>query len=166
MDVSARTRGVGLDRLVAHKGAQRIDEVTTFTGEPGSLKFLVEIPAARIEATSVDQVACRHRTTRRAEAFLKIGEQRCKSAVKSDHEPGIAGAFHGVQNCGELLFGECKRLLDKDGVATFQGLAHQACVRVMPGEDEDGVEVVVSEHYFGIRRNVREAEFALGIQSG
>ena len=117
--------GVDLDRVVSHQSAQRVDEMTAFAGESRSFQFLVEIPAARVQTACVDQVASRQRTTGWAEAFLQIGEERCKPSVEPDHEPLVAGSFHGVQDCGELLVGEGKRLLDEDGEAALQGLAHQ-----------------------------------------
>src|SRR5687767_15196990 len=56
LPISHRVR---LDWVVSDERAQRVDEMTTFTGEPRSLQFFVEIPAAPIQATSVDQIASR-----------------------------------------------------------------------------------------------------------
>ncbi len=69
VDVRARPHRVHLDRVVPDQGAQRVDEMTALAGEPGSFQLLVEVPAARVQAAGVDQVARRHRTTRRTEAF-------------------------------------------------------------------------------------------------
>ena len=117
--VSTSAHRVRLDWVVSDERAQRVDEMTTFTGEPRSLQFFVEIPAAPIQATSVDQIASRHRAPGRAEARLKVGEERRKPPVEPDHDPVVTGPLDGVQDRSELLLGEGERLLDEDGEATF-----------------------------------------------
>src|SRR5690348_1714320 len=116
--------------------------MTAFPGEPGAFQLLVEVPATRIEPTRVDEIPGRQRTPKRGQAVLQVREERREPPVEADHDSVVAALVDRFQNLGELIFAEGERLLDKNGAAALQGLADQAGMRVVPGDDEDRVERV------------------------
>jgi hypothetical protein len=61
-----------------------------------------------------------------AEAFLELGDKRCKPSVEPNHDPVVAGLVHSGQDGGELFGGQGKGLLHEDGEATLQGPADEA----------------------------------------
>ena len=98
--------GADFDRGLPDECAQRVDEVATFTHEPGSFLGLVEVPALRVQRTCVDQVTRRELTAVGSHPTPQIAEERCKASIEPDHQAIVAGPLDVVQHHGQLVFVE------------------------------------------------------------
>jgi hypothetical protein len=71
--------------------------------------------------------------------FAKADEERGEAPVEADHDPVVAGAPDDVEDAVDLCPGEGQGLLDEHGLALLERAADVGGVRVVPGDDEDGV---------------------------
>ena len=89
-----------------------------------------------------------------------------EAAVEADHEPVVAGLGDRIPHRRQLVGGDRKRLLDEHGLAGAQRRADDRGMTVVPGRDQDRIDLRIGEQAMKIGRGAGKAELSLRVGRG